>query len=473
MSLSPTSVLRGRANRSRMLRKSFLQQLYPVFSGRASLRNLNDPQGLAAVGLQTASDVVGVLNRVAGSIQTTNEAGGGRSSGIGSNGAAYGRQVERALAQVLGRAPGRDANSFLGALRETFPVVAYGKEIDRTPMRGALGLGSSSTYVTSSGLGGQLSAPQAALYREGQLVVGDAVRMLNSLTAYAPNTDPDQVESLRMRIRAQLESIVDEFGRLDEPRPSKVTGTLTSLSLHLAEFGRRASLTSCDDIVTPSDESQSVGLRLLQNYVVALRAAWERYQHSTSGESSGVCASLSQRLERARILLPIIHQGTVDLENAFDSLGFSAAERRSSAVRFSRLHESPVFTLPEFKGDERVLGARLNGDTGGRTDTALTVFLPDLTVSDLTDWLDRFATIDGPAALGDSGVYGLNSVADEANRLFWTVAPVVGYIRTTTPGNLVDRSVLGAVLAHERVGWALDNALAQLDTLADQALTAS
>ena len=78
-------------------------------------------------------------------------------------------------------------------------------------------------------------------------------------------------------------------------------------------------------------------------------------------------------------MMPVIAEANNNFMAAMDSIGFTENERRSTAARFT-------------------------GIGTGKPD------LPDFTVSDLTDWIDRFASMEGPVNLTDSGQYGLEFV---------------------------------------------------------------
>ena len=75
---------------------------------------------------------------------------------------------------------------------------------------------------------------------------------------------------------------------------------------------------------------------------------------------------------------------------AMDAVGFAETERRSSAVRLSDL--AGFANLPDF--------SVLPGQTGqpvAKSSTSTPVLtLPDLTVYDLTDWIDRFVSTEAP-----------------------------------------------------------------------------
>ena len=63
-------------------------------------------------------------------------------------------------------------------------------------------------------------------------------------------------------------------------------------------------------------------------------------------------------------MMPVIAEANNNFMSAIDSIGFTENERRSTAARFT-------------------------GIGTGKPD------LPDFTVSDLTDWIDRFASMEG------------------------------------------------------------------------------
>ena len=161
-------------------------------------------------------------------------------------------------------------------------------------------------------------------------------------------------------------------------------------------------------------------------------------------------------MERANILLPIVAQVNVDFEAAMDSVGFTESERRSLAAKFNTLTGFNVSPLAQFDG-------QLDIAQPGSFATSL----PDITVYDLTEWVDRFANLEGPGMLAESGLYGLDFVTDQADRLFWVIAPVIAILETDEVDLASDSSSLEQSLPNERVRFSLNNLLVQLNTLAD------
>ena len=77
-----------------------------------------------------------------------------------------------------------------------------------------------------------------------------------------------------------------------------------------------------------------------------------------------------------------------------------------------------------------------------------------MTAADLTDWIDRLASIEGPSILADAGQYGIDFVTMQAHDIFFVIAPILIEKRLANPNG---RSPLAQVLLHERVAWALDD----------------
>jgi hypothetical protein len=460
---SSLNVLRTRAGQLKVLRAGMMIRIFasvPI-AGDANTPILND--------------IANSFSRFAAYQQTAFDKGASRSSS--SNDAnVMERQVERAITQVLGRAPGRSVNSFMNALNSTFPAligVGEGPQVAFTPSRSMVSLyqgvssnGASPLNGYSSGVGmangypGTISARQANLYREASIISSDALRVLDSLMPFVPVAEPDQVEALKALIRSEINALVDEFGRVDEPRSERVFAYFSALRLHITGLGERAFLNNPNLAVTVEDETQTAGFELLGTYQRTLSKTWDTF--FKVDRKSTISFSLSERVERANILLPVVAQANADFEAAMDSVDFTESERRSMAARFETLKGLGLGS--GLGGSRKGSGAALFiNSTGNPIDKRL----PTITVYDLNEWVDRFATIEGPSNLADSGLYGLDFVTDQADRLFWIIVPVVAHLELDQFGFALGNSSLEQVLSNERVRIALNNLLSQLDVLAD------
>jgi len=427
---------------------------------------------------QQLAQISETLNRSAATETTTFENGSISTSATGSANLLT-RQVERALAQVLGRTPGQGSDGFIKALNAAFPTAANGNVV-ATPARSAVSLYSPQNGGNGDAMVGQLSVQQANLYRQGNIITTDALRVLAGLEPFDPTADIDAVEALRTLIQSQIGSLVEEFGRLDEPRLERVNTYFSTLDKSLAELGKRIRLTRqivrgnpsgnpMGDVfpVTINDEAQTAAYELLKNYVATLKIIWQNYAKVSEAEE--VSGRYSERLSRVNIMLPVIADSNSSFMNAMEAVGFTTSERRSDAALFTTL------------GSEFTLSIDLPDNTSNP------VKLADITVNDFNDWIDRFINVEAPSLLGSSGRFGLDFVTDQADTLFWVIGFVLDYLNppapplTAPPTRNGDRisseertqrinaqeRLLGRVLSFDRVEQSLKELLFQLNTLAD------
>jgi len=422
------------------------------------------------------SQIARVLGRSAGNEPTIYDNGTSRSSATTSANALT-LQVERALTQVMGRTPGRAADGFITALNSAFPTGLDGK-VMMAPARSVVSLYS----PEAEGIGGQLSVEQANLYRQASIIGNDALKVLDGLQPFNPTADIDALEALRALIRSQIRSLIDEFGRLDEPRKGRVENFLSALSVFappdpnsprsdrrliggsLFRLGEIARLNTLNRGVRPpggiapvttSDESQIAGYELLVNYVKTLQDIWQSYTPDTDIETQ-ITGRYSERLSRTSIMLPVVSDSNASFMSAMDSIGFTESERRSDAALFITLETPPLVTLTI--QNNVVVESQIT--------------LPDMTMNDFDEWVERFTSLEAPSLLSTAGQFGLDFVTDQADTLFWTIGAVLYAI---TPPPASDNSpqrrnqskLLGKVLSFERVQQTLSELVFQLDTLAD------
>jgi hypothetical protein len=434
MAINSLSLSRSYAQQSKILRQGLMGQLYPT----RSIGTIDQQQTLLL------SDLLGSFKRYAGNQQTAYDNGAVQSSPTNTSNQ-WERIVDRAMHQVLGRSPGKGATNFVNALNAAFPETNNTQAIATLPV-------SSSTSYNGAGLLAEVSTEQAILYRQASINMADALKVLAEIKYFSPQADRESVESLRELIRSQINALVEEFRRADEPRSSRVESYLRSLDEYISEFGKQAYINDPGLAVTIEDEEQTTNFKLLKSYLRTLSQAWARYFNA---EKSGRWNSLSVRVDRARVLLPIISQANLDFGNALESVGLNENERRSRASLFTALD------LPAILEFDR------QGQFIPPDPSYLSTWLPNITVSDLIDWLDRYSNTEAPSALESS--YGIDFVTDQANRLFWTIAPIVAHLKTIFAINSSSQSMLKQILSNERVTWALDNLLSQLNALADLA----
>jgi hypothetical protein len=458
MKVNNISLNRKRSQQFKVLRTGLLGQLYPT-------RPIST---IEAQGQETLllSDLLGSFKRFAGNQQTAydNHSAGewqnADNNGSGKSSATttanrLARQVANAIAQAFRKAPGRVATNFVDALDAAFPNPSKG-ELVPLPTRSQILLPGADSNNHGKNLE-ELSTRQLGLYRQTSVIAADALKILAELHAFVSQTDNERFEALRSLIQSQIMVLVEEFGRADEPRSARVLSTLRSLQEYVVELGEQGYLNDPLLAATIDDDDQIAKFDVLTNYIKLMSQSWADYNQA---EKSGRVYSISERADRARVLLPIVSQANKDLGNALESVGLNETERRSRACLFTTLQSSPIEVpkkrVGSFERDEVEI------------ENQISTWLPDITVSDLQDWLDRFANMEAPNAL--KSVYGIDFVTDQADRLFWTIAPIVAYLKTTRSLNPSGQSTLGQILSNERVSLALDNILSQLNALADLAV---
>jgi hypothetical protein len=436
------------AEQSKILRTGLMAQLYAL-KPFVPLRD----DGNAVVEQQNVliSDFLGAFKRYAGNQQTAYDSGSVQSSPTNTSNQ-WERVVDRAIDRALGKSPGKGANNFVTALDNAFTTQGYG--------RSTMTLNPSGNNYGNTGLLSEVSAEQAILYRQVSTNMADALKVLAEIQYFSPKADKESVESLRELVRGRITFLVEEFRRDDEPRSKLVEFYLRSLDEYTTEFGRQSFLiNNSAKPVTVEDEEQITKFRLLESYLENLSEAWAGYDRRDRSERLN---SLSIKVDRARTLLPIVSQANLDFSNALESVGLSQNERRSRASLFSAIDLPPI--LPSNPQSSGV--AFPAGSTAIYDPSFLATWLPTITVNDLIEWLDSYSNIEAPGSLNST--YGIDFVTDQANRIFWTVAPVVAHIKFIPP-NPSGSSMLKQILSNERVTWALDNILSQLNALADLA----
>lgn len=405
------------------------------------------------------AQITQVLSRTATNETTTYENGAVSTSATGTSNLLT-RQVDRAITQVLGRSPGQGSAGFMKALYGAFPTAANG-QVTLSPARSVVSLYSpygaeNQGYSGANGMGlsGQLSVEQANLYRQASVIATDALRVLAGIEPFDPTADVDAVEALRTLIQSQINTLVEEFGRIDEPRPDRVNVYFNTLLIHLNQLGDRARLSSSITIfpVTAEDEAQVAALDLLKNYINTLKNIWVAFLGSAPSEV--VSGNYSERLTRVNILLPVIASSNASFMAAMDSVGFTESERRSDAALFTNI--SPdlfLLSINDVLDRGRGIGS---------------VSLPDITVNDFNEWVDRFTTLEAPSILATSGRFGLDFITDQADTLFWVIGFVLDLIKTRSePISTTSETFLETFLKFERVKQTLNELVFQLDTLAD------
>jgi hypothetical protein len=453
-----------RALASRRLRDALRIQVIPPAT--RSLRGLG--AGLGGVS-RVADTFVSLANTVQTRLDTSGPVGGfGRAS--------LKVQVDRALTQVLGSSVGRSGGDVGRAVDEVFP--APGGSPGYSGDGGPGGAGSWSTWSSPGGYGqslapaaglvstyrrngdgngqptagfagdpavGAVSPEQAALSRQARLVVTDALPILQALQPRSADIDPAQVATLRSQVETELNGLVAEFDRLDGPRIPRVEVYLDALigpeprtAGHIVDFADLIRRDPSPGFSSLDEERQDASLTLLTGYARGLATFWEAYLATVGLDTStsGTDLAFAERLSRASLLLPAVGETTGNLMAAMDAIGFSENERRLDPIEVSALAFASPAKLIASPSPSRI------------------------TVGDLTAWLDEYSRRGGQY-IEQSGQFGLDFVASQADVLFDIVGTLIGPRAATAP--------LPSALDDERVRQELENLFNELGQLADLA----
>jgi hypothetical protein len=371
-----------------------------------------------------------LLRDIATFIPTKTETTGG-GSGTGTDGSAAARKVSKAIAQILGRPIGGDPKTFLAALTAAFPEKDG--QIVQTPVRAVVNL------EVERGL---LAASQATLFHQVQLIVNDALRVLNGLRSISPDTDAEEAGALTEIVRQEFTSLIAEAGRVDRPRKARIDETLEQLlgtTGHLEQLRRELGLNATDQVgnssfivdvvpVVTSEEAQLVAsMNLLIQYGGTLRRYFDDFFETDDGQDPR-SGSFSGRLAFVSLLFSVVAASVREVENDMDAVDFSEAERRTAFI-----------TGPPLKG----VTSRIS-------------------VDGILSWVEIFALEEGPDLIARSGRIGLDRVLEIVNT---RLAPLVRELLRISRGKGGQQAPHPG-LTHSRVRNALEqlsNQLKQFD----------
>jgi hypothetical protein len=352
------------------------------------------------------TDLIAVLNEMVALNPTAHETGT-RSGKRYSNGTTNLQSiVDEALLEVLGRHVSlNDPRAIREALTQVFPETIEDERYvyHWTPR----------TYIVQTELGGALSGAQASLYQRAQRALDDILPLLDGLHPLSPTADEEEMEACRATVRQQIIELVNELGYEGTPRVQRVTKILEVLLGANRTSGEWAILEetfglSLDNVVTVDEERMYTDSLIIGDYLRSLAESWDRFVEQ--GESLGGTLMILSRS------FAVVAESVDELISALDAVAIGPHERQLIAI--------------DDEPNEIYLG-------------------------DLLDWINHFATEEGPALARSGGIRGLETVITMSDEL----ARLVGNAKSTP------------ALQRQRVLRALDELLEKLDGLADEVQT--
>jgi hypothetical protein len=336
---------------------------------------------------------------------------GGRSGGR--SGTSLGQTVMSAVSDVLGwKAKADDPRGFIGALTASFTCadVDGHTQCTWTPR----------TYAVQSDLSGGITGAQASLYSRAQDALNQSLPLLDGLYPLDPEADAEDVAALKGIARSQLNELVNELGVAGGPRvsrvnqyfqlllqdpgesfpplpgtplftdPDQIHGTLGKLRDELG-----LNFTTQDFVNTVADEQDLSSFRILSDYVTSLAQSWiNNLRFFGLGTATPFFGTQLVLLSRQ---LSVVAESVDEVRFTLDSVFIGPAERQTLALQFD----------PSVSKDS-------------------------LFAEDLFNWIQSFATDEGPRLIQDGGKFGVRfSFLPIARQL-------QGLVRTAHDPNLLD-----------------------------------
>ncbi|MEV6109476.1 carboxypeptidase-like regulatory domain-containing protein [Streptomyces sp. NPDC051940] len=321
-------------------------------------------------------------------------ADGGRADGAGPGAAGgVGRIVERELREVLGWRPrAGDPKGFRAALDQAFTVaeVAGHTEVTWRPRSYAVEIQADLGAVTGA---------QASLYNRAQHTLEKVLPLLDGLTPLRTDADDENVAAARAVLRTQLTELVGELGMEGGPRVARVDQFLVFLlgdraTAQTAAKARPVPPPGFGGLRDPDTAGGSLGLLrdrlglqrrrintvdeeqnftnflILLDQIVGLAESWQS-QRDFFDRSKDAEPFLGTQLVLLSRDLEVIAESVHETEFAMDSVFLGAAERQTLELRFTSVQEAPMF------------------------------------VSELLDWVERFAVEEGRQLIDEGGRQGV------------------------------------------------------------------
>jgi hypothetical protein len=320
---------------------------------------------------------------------------GGRAGPAQPGGAgAVGQTVERALRDVLGWRPrASDPKGFQAALLQAFTAeeVAGHTEYRWNPRSYAVEIQADLGAVTGA---------QASLYNRAKAAVDQVLPLLDGLEPLRVDFDPENVAAIRAIVRSQLTELVKELGIEGGPRVQRIDQLFSfllgdtlvaadprarrdpdlvggSLGILRDRFGLRRFL--INDI---GEEGRFSDFLIIVDHVVSLAESWDAQREFFVRGSTLVEPFLGTQLVLLSRDLEVIAESVREVEFALDSVFLGPSERQTLELRFPPGSASNPLPAP--------------GTTVARSS-------PPMFVSELLEWVERFATEEGRQLIDEGG----------------------------------------------------------------------
>ena len=345
----------------------------------------------------------------------------------------YDALVKKTLRDILSWGPRslQDPRGFAAALSQSFKI----QEVDGRTV---------TTHVPRSyvmqvqGDGGAVTGAQASIFARAQAAVQQSIPLLEGLYPLQVDSDPEDLAATVATLRLAMTELVDELGRQGGPRPQRVD-SLFDLMLGIEITGKPVTTFNSDHVggqlgllrdrlgfelsrVNNAEEEKNLtNFLILADHAFTLWLSWTSLR--TYFDRIGPDVFLGPQFVLLSRALAVIAEQVRETYFTLDSVFVGPAERETTLLRFPDKDEAP------------------------------------LTLSELLDWAERFASEEAPQLMREAGKDGVIAFRPTLNRLVRLFEQAVAISRRESRNPAPGVHTL-------RVGNALDSVRLQLKNAA-------
>jgi hypothetical protein len=312
-------------------------------------------------------------------------------------GVSLGRVAQSTIRDVLGwRYRADDPKGFVAALTKAVDLKEVEGHVEWT--------WKARPFMVQADMG-EVTGAQASIYARAKVAIDHALPLLDGLKPLRPDADPENTESIRLMVRSALTELVGELGIVGGPRIQRVDSYFVQLlrlkpgrdnvvpkrlkdgSL-LRELEKRFGLDS-DAVLTIQEEQDFTDFIILVDHTTSLYQTWNAQRLFLSRSGKGA-KFLGTELVRLSQVLAVIVESVHEAYDAMDSVFFGPEERQVTQFELKDADEPPI------------------------------------TVAELLSWIERFAGVEAPQLIEDSGKDGVKAVKktlDKLSALLDQIAP--------------------------------------------------
>lgn len=303
-----------------------------------------------------------------------------------SGGASLSQIIDGTLRQVLGWRPHTsDPKGFVAALNQSFTLV---EEAGKTEWEWK-----PHTYTIQADLGAVTGA-QASIFARAKVILDQSLPLLHGLKSLLPDFDPEDTEASKVIVESSLTELVGEMGLIGGPRvqrvdsffftllgekntddPEQVDGQLGRLRKRLGLERQRVN--------TVEEEQNLTNFRILGDNIISLKQSWDSQRRFF--DRRGTDVFLGTHLVLLSRALTVLGESVQEAYLAMDSVFLRDAERQA---------------IPLSLGKNQ----------------------PTLTIAELLEWVERFASKEGPRLIREAGKDGALSFRSTVKRLHEAVS---------------------------------------------------